>query len=245
MFVSFLFARRMTVSAYQLESFDPLPAGNSGAGIDGNWYYTNIDEVVVNGKSQWNSLRIGIYCVKDSLVRRVGEYIRPYHQQFRTFCPFVRNGKEYALYSKSYTKTSVMSLPDCTYICSDNSLPNPSGHMLDFCPTDLWVPREVEDEELFDIERDDYKVVQLPCDFGFVAGCVWGDDTSYKIQYLDLTQIEQGKLIREERFGYIHMLENSNLEDSISMQAFRGVISTVHITHVTSFRLSDGKNWDS
>ena len=29
-------------------------------------------------------------------------------------------------------------------------------------------------------------------DFGFVWGCIWGDDSSWKVQYLDLSSIHDG-----------------------------------------------------
>jgi hypothetical protein len=42
-------------------------------------------------------------------------------------------------------------------------------------------------------------------EFGFVWGCHWGDDSSWKVQYLDLSQVQQGVIRREERFGYVEL----------------------------------------
>jgi hypothetical protein len=42
-------------------------------------------------------------------------------------------------------------------------------------------------------------------DFGFVWGCHWGDDGSWKVQYLDLSRVQQGVVRREERFGYVEL----------------------------------------
>lgn len=53
--------------------------------------------------------------------------------------------------------------------------------------------------------------------FGFVAGCVWGDDSSWKIQYLDLSEAEKGIIKRDERFGYIVLPENLSLKEAIDM----------------------------
>ena len=39
--------------------------------------------------------------------------------------------------------------------------------------------------------------------FGFEAGCVWGDDWSYKVQAIDLTKIMEGKVSDDDRFGYL------------------------------------------
>ena len=52
-----------------------------------------------------------------------------------TFEPFELNGKWYALYSRDYTATRVMSLPDCTDIGGEE--PCSSG----FCPVEFFVPR--------------------------------------------------------------------------------------------------------
>lgn len=40
-------------------------------------------------------------------------------------------------------------------------------------------------------------------DFGFVWGCMWGDDAGWKVQYLDLSRINEGVITRDDRFGYI------------------------------------------
>jgi hypothetical protein len=53
--------------------------------------------------------------------------------------------------------------------------------------------------------------------FGFVAGCVWGDDSTYKIQYLDLSEAEKGIVKRDDRFGYIALPENQSLQEAIDM----------------------------
>jgi hypothetical protein len=42
-------------------------------------------------------------------------------------------------------------------------------------------------------------------DFGFVWGCRWGDDSSWKVQYLDLSRIQQDELRREESFGHLKL----------------------------------------
>jgi len=53
--------------------------------------------------------------------------------------------------------------------------------------------------------------------FGFVAGCIWGDESTWKVQYLDLSKADQGVLVREERFGYIELIDGISLQDSIDM----------------------------
>ena len=61
---------------------------------------------------------------------------------------------------------------------------------------------------------------------GFVAGCVWGDDSSWKIQYLDLSEADKGILKRDERFGYIE-LGNDTLEDAIKFNGDYLIVSVL------------------
>jgi hypothetical protein len=66
-------------------------------------------------------------------------------------------------------------------------------------------------------EKRDYEYgwIIYPPAFGFVSGCYWGDDSSWKIQYLDLSQIENGIIKREDRFGYIELPPNLTLKQAI------------------------------
>lgn len=56
--------------------------------------------------------------------------------------------------------------------------------------------------------------------FGFIAGCYWGDDSSWKIQYLDLAQADKGILKRHERFGYIELPRGVQLKNAIDMYLY-------------------------
>jgi hypothetical protein len=84
--------------------------------------------------------------------------------------------------------------------------PAPGG----FCPVGFYVP------DWWDIHERAERDGTLPGsrrwtpdhewpsgEFGFVWGCVWGDDSSWKVQYLDLSRVQERVLTREERFGYI------------------------------------------
>lgn len=61
-------------------------------------------------------------------------------------------------------------------------------------------------------------------DFGFVWGCVWGDDESWKVQYLDLSGIQHGMLLREERFGYLKLASRPDAPatEFIRCSSYRG-----------------------
>lgn len=150
---------------------------------------------IENRPGSWNSLRVGVFDHNE----QVGEYVRNYPSLYNTFCPFKQGDKWYALYSRDYTGTRVMSLPDCKDLGGEER----AAH--GFCPVDLYVPQEDRDGE------------PLKGDFGFVAGCVWGDDTSWKIQYLDLSRASEGILVRSERFGYIPLPMGMRLKDAITI----------------------------
>ena len=152
--------------------------------------YTVKTSKIDNGPKYWNYLLCEIF--QDDVKR--GEYTRNYGSLYNTFHPFRQNGKDYALYSDHYTASCVMSLPDCKKIAGEE----PCGH--GFCPTDFYVPYDPPEEDNW-IFCDG----SLDGTFGFVSGCVWGDDCSWKIQYLDLSQIEQGIFKREEKFGYLEL----------------------------------------
>lgn len=132
----------------------------------------------------------------------IGSYVRNYWSLFDTFHPFRYNGQEYALYSPDYTTTRVMKLPECVDIAGEE--PQPHG----FCPTEFFVPCP---------ERGKTEYEQADGSFGFVSGCVWGDDTSMKIQFLDLSGIEDGKLVRDERLGYHELPGKISLENAVDL----------------------------
>jgi len=82
--------------------------------------------------------------------------------------------------------------------------------------------------------------------FGFVAGCIWGDDSTYKIQYLDLSEAEKGIIKRNERFGYIELPENQTLKEAIDMYDFgddpeMDYSTYIRINIMQTFDLRDGK----
>src|SRR5215471_20205604 len=84
--------------------------------------------------------------------------------------------------------------------------------------------------------------------FGFVAGCIWGDDSSWKIEFLDLSAIANGVIKRDARFGYIEMPEGMSLKQAINMDDFSydltDEISYVTIALQKRFELASGKMID-
>jgi hypothetical protein len=121
----------------------------------------------------------------------VGEYGRNYSPLFKTFLPFTQRGSQYALYSPDYTATRILELPSCRDLGGED--PDPGG----FCPVDYWASPDGL--------------------WGLVAGCVWGDDTSWKLQYLDLSRVPEGVLVRDDRLGYVELADELALADAVTV----------------------------
>lgn len=91
-------------------------------------------------------------------------------------------------------------------------------HTNGFCPVDYYVPYDHPDvDKAGDAGR-----------FGFVAGCIWGDDSSWKMQCLDLSEVSKGMLVRKESFGYLPMPHN--VAGVIECQARTAVRATLGST---------------
>lgn len=87
--------------------------------------------------------------------------------------------------------------------------------------TTTYTPLDPKTGERIKVEKPSYPVSPLTFYlFGFVAGCIWGDDGSWKIQYLDLSQASKGVIKRDERFGYISLPTNMNLETAIDLSGY-------------------------
>jgi len=149
-------------------------------------------ETIQNESGCRESYIIGIFEVKGNTETKIGEYARNY-SFLNTFFHFRKNRKDYALYSSEYTCTRVMELPSCRDLGGEN--PSEYG----FCPVEFYVPKESKGN------------------FGFVAGCVWGDDCSWKIEFLDLSRVEEGIVKRDSRFGYISLPDGISLKRAINM----------------------------
>jgi hypothetical protein len=125
----------------------------------------------------------------------------------QTFEPFRQGSREFALISRDYTRTAVLDLQSGCVIAEEIDEPGvPPG--CGFCPVGFYVPDwwDVNDGSVIpgsEYWRGDYEWPNG--DFGFVWGCVWGDDSSWKVQYLDLSRVQDGVIRREERFGYVEL----------------------------------------
>ena len=177
----------------------------------------------------WDILDVIIFkTIDEGTGQQIGQYERNYPSLYNTFAPFMQHGKEYALYSSDYTSTRIMTLPDCKDLCGEER--NEWG----FCPTDYYVPYEPE--------------LGIHGEFGFVAGCVWGDDSSWKIQFLDLRRIQFGEIKRDDRFGYLELPDDIPLKDCVDTENYfvkldgKHTDRTLSIASRTWFRQDDDLN---
>lgn len=75
--------------------------------------------------------------------------------------------------------------------------------------------------------------------FGFVCGCHWGDDSSWKIQYLDLSRAAEGIIVRDARMGYIELLgDAAKLADAIDVSNWTPDDRRVRISCAADFDLA-------
>ncbi|HXV17732.1 MAG TPA: hypothetical protein VD758_13185, partial [Gemmatimonadaceae bacterium] len=74
----------------------------------------------------------------------------------------------------------------------------------------------------------------------------WGDDSSWKIQYLDLSQVRTGVLKRDDRFGYIRLPAKVSLADAISTHTYDlepdGPSQIIAIAVEHDFEVDSGKD---
>lgn len=214
---------------------------------------------VVNSPGTWDSTKVSIY--RDDLL--VGEYIRNYSSAGQaTFHPFSIGDQWYALYSADYTATRVMKINDTDIEdwCGEDS----SAH--GFCPIDMYIPRYHEfhrsftsgekvheydsytmDNEYknaleFENEKNETGYVGTKfCNFGFLCGCVWGDDSSWKLRYIDLSKVPEKELVITDKFGYWELPNNQELKDCINFSGWEPDHMWVELTRMEHVRLDTGE----
>lgn len=179
-------------------------------------YTAEVKEIVKREPHGWNTL---IVSVKEN-GKEIGTYKRNYPSLMDTFFPFCQDGEWYALYSPKYTSTRIMKLPECKDIGGEEDIEN------GFCPTEYFVPFGKRYESICHVDKEGNKInilkEKLSGKSGFVAGCHWGDDSSDKVQFLDLSDVKNGNIKRDDRFGYIELprSENIKLKDFINLDCY-------------------------
>lgn len=201
--------------------------------------FSTREHEVETKKGYGNTLRVEVLNAASEIV---ATYNRNYSAMMQTFEPFRQGEKMFALVSTDYTATSVMDLATGKIIASET--PDSGG----FCPVGFYVP------DWWDINsgsclpgssgwKNDYE--NPKGNFGFVWGCVWGDDLSWKIQHLDLSNIQNGKIVRDERFGYVKLATTPDVhpKEFIRCQFYNGKCA-VELKTENEFDLETGKLLD-
>jgi hypothetical protein len=138
---------------------------------------------------------------------RICQYDRNYGM-LHTFEPFRQGEREFALISQDYTRTDVLDLAAGQVIAQEPQSGAPGSG---FCPVGFYVPDWWDVNDDYVIPGSEYWTAdrEWPTgDFGFVWGCYWGDDSSWKVHYLDLSRVREGVINRDDRFGYIELATN-------------------------------------
>lgn len=176
-----------------------------------NYHAKPIDKID-NGKGYWNYQIIGVFDGDT----KVGEYQYNYHSG----CPFYafeQNGEWFALACvEQYTALKIMKLPSCEVIGGEE--PHSGG----FCSIEVYVPRYYECQiseytyRFFDDAEAEEKAHPFYADFAFRSGCVWGDDTSWKLEMLDISQAHKG-ILEIKDIGYIELAPDLKLRDCLRL----------------------------
>jgi hypothetical protein len=153
----------------------------------------------------WGSTLVEVFARTSSPhgLEKLCEYERNF-SLLQTFEPFRQGGREFALISRDYSKTAVLDLSTGQIIAEESD----EAGALGFCPVGFYVPDwwDVHDGSVIPGSEHWTADHEWPNgEFGFVWGCRWGDDTSWKVQFLDLSGIQGGMARREERFGYVEL----------------------------------------
>lgn len=212
---------------------------------------------IENKPGVWNSTKVSIY-KSDTLI---GEYLRNYPNYAQeTFYPFSVGEEWYALYSAEYTATRVMKLHDDRIEdwCGEEA--SSTG----FCPVEIYVPRyrmikgsfdvngnmheyetyaadcdyKTEDEFLKDMSEFDF---EKHTDFGFLSGCIWGDDTSWKLLYIDLSKVSDKELVISDKFGYWELPSTLKLKNCINMSNWEPTHNWVELIRMENINLKTGE----
>jgi hypothetical protein len=150
---------------------------------------------------EWRRTFVEVFERREGELARICEYDRNYGM-LETFEPFRQGNRLLALISRDYTTTGVLDLVSGEIVAEETA--SGSG----FCPVGFYVPDWWDVHDGWTFPGSEYwdEDKEWPTgDFGFVWGCVWGDDSSWKVQYLDLRRVQEGVIARDDRFGYVRL----------------------------------------
>ena len=227
------------------------------------YHVKKLEEIKKDGC--WSSLLIGVF--QDD--KQIGSYTRNYPScGEETFAPFKKGDDWFALYSSDYTCIKIMKLPECIEIGGEES------SAFGFCPVEIFVPQYQIDflpgetgESLLKYPKENHKwisrdreekVYDTECfepekeifyeNFAFVSGCIWGDDTSWKIEMRDISEAHKGIIKKVSNWGYYELSEKLSLKESVKLDGFFKYVGedeesiNVKVTLTKTIRLNKNKD---
>jgi hypothetical protein len=125
-----------------------------------------------------------------------------------------------------------------------------------FCPAEFFVPSWWDEYDEADKDQsrtwpgipdeinqnvageylDEWKLYEG--NWGVYSGCVWGDDTSWKVRYVDLSRISEGIVTTDDRFGYVSLPGDTDLKKAVKVMPENG---TIEVKVPVEFSLETGK----
>lgn len=131
-----------------------------------------------------------------------------------------------------------------------------------FCPVEFYVPSWWEEYDEGDIPENVLKeypegsklasaaieifeeMKDYEGQWGVYAGCMWGDDHSMKLRYVDLSRISEGIVVTDDRFGYLELPNKGNLKDHVDITPGNPRIKiSTFIYYDMEKKKAVGKNW--
>ena len=124
-----------------------------------------------------------------------------------------------------------------------------------FCPVEMYIPKynkySVGDEGEYYIvdtqyktcaefiaDQEDKNFVEVKyCNFGFLSGCVWGDDSSWKLLYIDLSKVPNKELVISDKFGYWELPDNMKLKECIDMSNWEPYCNWIKLIRTENINL--------
>lgn len=191
----------------------------------------------------WNFVLCEIYQGES----KIGEYVRKYPSFAQeTFAVFSLDGQDYAIYSADYQTVEFMTLPDCKKVELDEES---KESLLHFCPVEVRIPRYYHYKDIivdWTGDEEDQNEETIFHNFALVAGCVWGDDSTWNLNILDFSQIKNGRakyLKKDGKWLYKRMHRNCSLKDVeiySDLDKNGKVVSTIDIPITEEVTLQDG-----
>lgn len=104
-----------------------------------------------------------------------------------------------------------------------------------FCPADFFVPNwwdQYDESQTAEWMREEAaagenglrfvldelkEMTMFVGQWGLYSGCFWGDDSYWKLRYVDLSRISEGVVTTDDRFGYFQLPQTGKLSDHVQL----------------------------